>query len=902
MPQHSRDDQIAKGLPAAGGEALLSTKLFVPRFRARQVGRPRLIEKLNGGHDKALILVSAPAGFGKTTAVAEWIASCNQPAAWLSLDEGDNDPTRFLTYFIAALQTIRPSIGEGVLQALQEAQPPSTEAVLTSLVNEIAALSEHFTLVLDDYHVVDDQSVDEALGFLLEHMPAQMQLVIATREDPRLPLARLRARGQLIELRATDLRFSPSEAAEFLNQEMGLDLSTEDITALEARTEGWIAGLQLAAISMQGSRDAATFLKSFTGSHHFVMDYLVEEVLQQQAEGVQTFLLRTSVLERMCASLCEAVLDSPASSGQQTLEYLERTNLFIVPLDNERLWYRYHHLFAELLRQRLQRSLTSGGGEAGPSVEELHRRASRWYEDNGLEIEAFQHAAAGNDVERCESLIDAKGLNLHFRGVAAIRDWLESLPREVLDARPGLCVRYASALLAEGQTAGVEEKLRAAEAALADEHASAGSSDRRRALNERISAIRATLALTEHREETMLMKSRRALEPPDDLLSLPRLRAKWTMAMADHFQDEGPGLDGADASVASGAGAPGNLVHACLATIAQGQMQESENRLHEAADSYERVLEMIGDQSLPNAAEAHLGVARIDYAWNDLEGAERQAQAGLQLAQQYDPMSDKVIAGEVILARVKLAQGDVPAASELIEQARKCAVENNFLHRMFEIVGVQVLVLLRQGDLAAAAELAQTNPLPFTKVRVFIAQRDASAALAILEPLAPQVKARNWQDELLRILILQAAALQVQGDTNEAVQVLSEALDLAEPGGFIRFFMDEGAPMAELLSEAATRGIKPEYVGKLLAAFRAEAQKKEGKPGVPAAAGLIEALSERELEVLRLIAQGLSNSEISARLFLALSTVKGHNRIIFGKLQAKSRTEAVARARELGLI
>src|SRR3990172_7704255 len=375
---------------------VLATKLYIPPPRPKAVPRPRLIERLNEGlpSGRKLTLISAPAGFGKTTLVSEWVAGCERPVAWLSLDEGDNDLTRFLTYLVAALQTlalsevegIATNIGEGVLAALQSPQPPSTESILTALLNEIATIPDNFVLVLDDYHVIDSKSVDNALTFLLEHLPPQMHLVIATREDPQLPLARLRARDQLTELRAADLRFTPSEAAGFLNQVMGLSLSAEEVTSLEDRTEGWIAGLQLAAISMQGHQDATSFIKSFSGSHRFVLDYLVEEVLHQQSESIQTFLLRTSILDRLCGPLCDAVLLDSSASGQETLEYLERANLFIVPLDNERRWYRYHHLFADLLRQRLQHHVVLPGvtRESGRAVDELPQRASQWYEDNGL--------------------------------------------------------------------------------------------------------------------------------------------------------------------------------------------------------------------------------------------------------------------------------------------------------------------------------------------------------------------------------------------------------------------------------------------------------------------------------------------------------------------------------------
>ena len=384
---------------------ILATKLYIPPPRPKVVLRPRLIERLNEGLHRKLTLISAPAGFGKTTLVSEWVAGCERPVAWLSLDEGDNDPTRFLTYLVAALQTIAPNIGEGVLGVLQSPQPPPTESILTALLNEITTIPDNFVLVLDDYHVIDAKPVDHALTFLLEHLPPQMHLVIATREDPQLPLARLRARGQLTELRAADLRFTPSEAAEFLNQVMGLNLSAEDIAALETRTEGWIAGLQLAALSMQGHQDATSFIQSFTGSHHFVLDYLVEEVLQQQPESVQTFLLRTSILDRLCGPLCDAVLLDPSASGQETLEYLERANLFIVPLDNERRWYRYHHLFADLLRQRLHQSIASSTGDEGrrgriaQSRQPVVRR--QWPGDRSV-----SPCAAANDFERAAGLIE----------------------------------------------------------------------------------------------------------------------------------------------------------------------------------------------------------------------------------------------------------------------------------------------------------------------------------------------------------------------------------------------------------------------------------------------------------------------------------------------------------------
>jgi LuxR family maltose regulon positive regulatory protein len=877
---------------------ILATKLYIPPPRSKVVLRPNLIERMNEGLHRKLTLISASAGFGKTTLISEWAADCKRPVAWLSVDKGDNDPTCFLTYLVAALQTVAPKIGTGVLGALQSPQPPSIESILIALLNEIATIPDNFILVLDDYHIIDSKPVDNALTFLIEHIPPQMHLVIATREDPDLPLARLRARGQLTELRTTDLRFTPAEASEFLNRVMGLNLSAEDIAALENRTEGWIAGLQLASLSMQGHKDASSFIKSFTGSHHFVLDYLLEEVLHQQPENVQTFLLRTSILDRICGPLCDAVFGSPSASGQETLEYLERANLFIVPLDDERRWYRYHHLFVDLLRQRLPHSGVSSPGDEGNSVAELHKRASAWYEDNGLDIEAFQHAAAVNDVERADGLIDTKGLSQHFSTRGLILDWLASLPTTVLDTRPSLWVRYASVILGGGQTTGVEEKLQAAEAALQD----AEIDDKTRDLIGRIAADRATLALTRYQPEAMITQGRRALEylRPDNLTS--RFTANWNMAFAYRLRGERDAAGRAFADALSIAQASGNSRNISLATMCLGEIQELENKLYTAAENYRRALQLLGDQPPPSASEAHLGLARIFYEWNDLEAAEQHGQKSLQLARQYDKKIDRFIFGEVFLAQLKLARGDVSGAAAMLVETEQSVRQNNFVHRMLEVAAAQVLTLLHQGNLAAAAYLAQTQDLPISRVRVLLAQGDPSAALAVLEPLRRQMEAKVWADERLKAMILQAVALHALGEKDQAVQLLGEALALAEPGGFIRSFVDEGTPMAHLLSEAAAHGIMPNYVGKLLAAFEAEKQKSEDKSYLPIAIPISEPLSQRELEVLHFIAQGLTNREISKRLFLALDTVKGHNRIIFGKLQVQRRTEAVARARELGLL
>lgn len=885
---------------------ILATKLYIPPPRPKTVLRPRLIERLNEGLHRKLTLISTPAGFGKTTLVSEWLASCERPAAWLSVDEGDNDPTRFLTYLVAALQTIAPRIGEGVMGVLQVPQPPPTESILSALLNEITADLGNFVLVLDDYHAIDAKPVDIALTFLLEHQPPQMHLVIATREDPDLPLARLRARSQLTELRAADLRFTAAESTDFLNPVMGLQLSADEITALENRTEGWIVGLQLAAISLQGQKDTTGFIYSFTGSHRFVLDYLVEEVLHQQSESVQTFLLRTSILDRLCGSLCDAVMQgdgdlhpTPSASGQETLENLDRANLFIVPLDNERRWFRYHHLFADLLRQRLlqfyQRPASPAGNEMA-GVSQFHTRASQWYEDNNLGIEAFRHAVAANDVERAVRL--TKGIPLHFRGaVTAVLDWLSSLPAAVLAARPSLWVTHASLLLVTGQTNGVEEKLQAAEATLKRSE----PNDQTRNFVGQIAAARATLALSQYQAETMITQSRRALEylHPNNTL---RANANWTLGIAYLYKGERAAGRRALTEAITLSEAAGDIFTTILATVGLGMVQETENQLHQATETYRRSLQMAGDPPLPIASEAHLGLARILCEWNDLDAAEQHAQRSLHLARQYDRLIDRFIICEVFLARLKLVKGDVAGASAILAQASQSAHQNNYLYRLPEVAAAQVLTLLRQGHVDAAAVLAQRYNLPLSQARVHLAQGDASTALTVLGQARQQVETKSWADERLKVMVLQGVAHHAHGEMDRALQVLGDALTVAEPGGFIRTFVDEGSPMAHLLSEASARGIMPDYVGKLLAVFETEAQKNEDKSYLPPEQPLFEPLSQRELEVLLLIAEGLSNQEIRERLSLTLSTVKGHNLKIFSKLQVQRRTEAVARARALGLL
>lgn len=872
---------------------ILATKLYIPSPRPKVVFRSRLIEKLNEGlgqnlgFGRKVTLVSAPAGFGKTTLVSEWIVGCERPAAWLSLDEGDSNLPRFLTYFIAALQTVFPSVGEGVMAVLQSTPSPPIESNLTTLLNEIAGVPDNFLLVLDDYHMVEAKAVDEVLTFLLDHLPPQMHLVITTREDPNLPLARLRVRGQLTELRATDLRFTPAETAAFLNEAMGLNLSETDVAALEARTEGWIAGLQLAALSIQGHQDdAASFINAFTGSHRFVLDYLVEEVLHQQSESVQKFLLQTAVLNQFTGPLCNALTGD--NNGQEILESLERTNLFLVSLDNERRWYRYHHLFAELLQQRLQQSTEEG------DIVELHVQASQWYEANGLELEAFHHAAAANDVARALRLVEGKGLPLYFRGEATpVRHWLESLPAAEFEARPELWVTYASVLTLTGRLqANIEEILQAAEAALPDPAPDEKTAD----LHGQIAANRAMLGVVKNEVESIISQSQRALAllHPDN--APMRTTTTWTLGYAYQVQGNRAAATEAYAETIAQSRKSGNIMTEIAATTCVGQIQETETRLHQAAESFQRILHLMGDPPWPAACEACVGLARIHYQWNDLEAAEQYGQQGLALARQLENVDTPAACG-VLLARVKLAQGDVAGALATLAEADQFVRQHHFEHWVGAVTAVRIQTLLHQGNLAAAAELAESQNLPLSQARIHLAQDDPDAALVKLEPVRQQAEANDWADERLQAMVLQVLAYDAAGESGKAVQLLGEALALAMPGGLLRLFVDEGQPMAALLREVAKQGVVPAFVQQLLAAFGETAVTQPQTTQL-----LPDPLSDRELDVLRLLETDLTGPEIARELMVSLNTMRTHTKNIYSKLGVNSRRTAVRRAEELNLL
>lgn len=905
---------------------ILATKLYAPPPRPEVVPRPRLIARLDEGLHRKLTLVSAPVGFGKTTLLSEWIVGCGQPVAWLSLDESDNDPTRFLSYLAAALRTIDPDIGEGVLGALRSPQPPPTESILTILLNEIAAVEDDFVLVLDDYHVIDARAVDDALAFVLQHLPPRMHLVIASREDPRLSLARLRARGQLVEVRAADLRFTPSEAAEFLKGAMGLDLSEEDIAALEDRTEGWIAGLQLAALSMRGREDVPGFIRAFAGDNRYVVDYLVEEVLQRQPERVRSFLLQTSILERLSGPLCDAVTGQ--EEGNARLEALERGNFFVVPLDDKRHWYRYHHLFADVLRARLME-------EQPDRVATLHRRASAWYEDNGSAAEAIRHALAAGDFERAAGLIELAALAmLGSSQEETLHGWLKTLPDEVVRARPVLNVYYAFALLGRDGLEAAEDRLQDAERRLG---ATAGNSKRREApavetavadkvgmlsLPGTIAVARAYIAGARGDVPGVVQQARQAIDhlPGDDYLW--RGAAAALLGIAYWTSGE---LEAAHRSFADGVAyqqKAGHIRFQVVGTHILADIRIAQGRLNEATRTYERSLRLAKEQgeTVWGTADLYVGLSELHRERGDLEAAKQHLLRSKELGEHVG-LPETRYRWYVAMARIKEAQGDLDGALDLLDEAERQYVESPDPD-VRPVAALKTRVWVAQGRLSEALAWTRERGLSvddnltylrefehITLAKVLIdrynrdrAEQSVHEAMRLLERLLKAAEEGGRMGSVIEILVLQALAHEAQGDSPAALVPLERALSLAEPEGYVRVFVDEGRPMAGLLSEAAAHGIMPAYTTKLLAVLESEEHKsEEGSHRFPTES-VVEPLSQRELEVLRLIARGLSNREISQRLFLALSTVKGHNRIIFSKLMVQRRTEAVARARELGLL
>lgn len=905
---------------------VLATKLHIPPLPPKVVLRPQLVGKLGDGLHRQLTLVSAPAGFGKTTLVSEWVAECNRPVAWVSLDDSHNDPTIFVAYLVAALQTVSPGLGTDALGIIHSPQMSGLEPALTVLINEISALVDPMILVLDDYHCVEAKAVDEAVAFFLRNLPPQLHLVMATREDPDLPLALLRARGQLSEVRAADLRFSSSEAADFLNLTIGLNLSSAEVDALEARTEGWITGLQLAAISMQGQGDKAEFIQSFTGSHHYVVDYLLEEVLQLQPVPVQHFLLCTSILDRFCASLCEAVIGDAANVIREILESVRQANLFLVPLDNEREWYRYHHLFSELLRQRLAVSTHDL-----PRPTELHRRASLWFEAQGLELEALGHALSAEDFERAADI--AEGARLEFERrfqTATWLEWVRALPEEIVRSRPMLCLGSASALMEIGELEVGATYLRDAERWA--ELSAGGTLPEGMVVADRaeldnlpfeIACARAYIAQVNGDVETTVTYARKALHLAPENDYLKRGAVKALLGLSQWVDGN---LEKAHQTLTDGMHDFHRAGHNHIAAginVPNGYIEQIQGRLGKAKASYERAIAIAdkeGAVGIPVSAYMYSALSQIHCEVGDLETAEQCLKRSRELGEQFAfPIQPYLWA--LSQARLLEAQGAPDRALAALEDSERLycrtAVPN-----FRPVTGLKVRINIALGRMAEVRAWLQDQTLliaatptymseftHLTMARAIIAEyrRDPTthaldSVLGLLDRLVTVAKDERRGGSLIEILVVTALAHEATGDFASALAALSHAMTLAAPEGYARIFADEGEPMVRLLSRAAKAKIHPEYTALLRGMMDVGAAKASDTAAPPADQPLLEPLTRRELEILDFIAQGLSNNAIAERLFLALTTIKGHNQNIFGKLGVKRRTEAVARARELGIL
>lgn len=915
---------------------LLATKLYRPPPRPNGMLRPHLIERLNDGLRRNLTLLAAPAGFGKTTLLSQWLDGCARPVAWLTLDASDHEPARFLAYLVAALQTVVPEFGAGLLAALLAPQAPAPAAAVADLINTLAALAQPVVLVLDDYHLVNAAPVDAVLGLLLAHQPPQLHLVIATREDPPLPLARLRARDQLTELRAAELRFSHAEVGALLSQTEGLRLSADVVAALARRTEGWAAGLHLAALSLRGHEDAASFVHSFSGSQRFVLDYLLEEVLHQQSALLQQFLLRTSVLDRLCGPLCDAVLALPVGTGQATLQAIERANLFLVPLDDQRFWYRYHHLFGELLRQRLPHEAATDAA----AVATLHLRASGWYEAQGLLLEALHHAAAAADPARVAALAERAWPNMDssFQAAAWCR-WVGQLPEEVLRVRPVLCTQYAWALLDTGQTEASEAWLRHAERSLSASHDELASivvvaSELLPSVPARIAAARAYLA--QSRGDFVAAQQHATTARDLSAETEPLVYAQATV-LAGVSQWASGALEAAYSAFAAWiehTRATGNLAFALASGFYLAEIRLAQGQLREAARLYRQFLTLVpaDHEALRMAApHLHLGLAVIAHEQGDAEAAALHLRTSKEGGEQA-ALIDWPFRWRLAQARIEEASGNWEAALDLLDAAERRYLPNP-VPNLRPVAALKARVYIRQGNLlaatawVAASGVTATDTLSYgrefehlTLARVLIARyrhdhavSDLHDVLDLLTRLCAAAEAGGRIGSQIEALLLQSLAHEAGGDMEQARIPLQRALALAEPDGYVRLFADEGPPLARLLQaqnakRKAQSDLLASYRAVLLAEFpfSAEAQADEMSGVLRSNAQLLERFQEpltaREREVLRLIAEGLNNQELAARLHLSPQTVKVHTRNIYGKLGVASRTQAVARGRDLGFL
>lgn len=887
----------------AAGVPLLESKLHAPRRRGGVVPRARLAPRLAPDALPAVVLVSAPAGFGKTTLLTEWLAADRldrRPAAWLSLDRRDSDPAVFWSYVVAAVRKVVGDVGAGALSALQSS-PAALEAVVTSLLNDLDALDHDVILVLDDYHLVESLAVQESMLFLVEHLPPQLHLVVASRADPPWPLAGLRAGGKLLEIRASDLRFTAQEAAAYLNGAMGLDLTPAQVDALEARTEGWIAALQLAALSLRGRDDPAGFVAEFAGEDRFVVDYLVDEVLDRQTDEVRTFLLETSILSRLSAPLCAAVTGH--RHAKATLEALERANLFLVALDDRRQWYRYHHLFGDVLRARL-------ADEEPDRVAVLHGRACDWCEAGGDRPEAIRHAMAAGDFAKAADLIELAIPDLRqARQDATQRAWLDALPPDVFANRPVLGLAKVGAHMVTGDTAGVEELLDGVERGIDPDQPVDGMIVRDHAefrrLPAQVAMYRAGLALLGGDLAGTVAHGERAagLSEPDDHLGQGAAAALIGLA---HWA--GGDLEVAERQYAAAISSfrrAGFLTDILGCSLGLADIQVAQGRLSAARLTLTAGLELgLANGPLRGTADMHLGLGELRYERNELDAATGQLRASLELGELL-ALPQHAHRWRVLEARLRAAGGDHAAALALLAEAER-HYDTDYSPPARPVAATAARLRLATGDVDGARQWAADRGLTvedepaylrdyeqLTFARVLLATGRATDAIALLGRILAAAEAGHRRGNAIEALAWLALAHDAAGDTTRALAALEQALTRAEVEGFVRIFLDAGAPMRALLKAAARRGPAADRAAAVLAA--------DHVPSRPVHPGLVDDLSSRELDVLRLLRSDLSGPEIAAELVVSLNTVRTHTKNIFMKLGVNSRRAAVRRADELGL-